>query len=349
MVLCNEAIVIISVCTDYSSSISETQEYLLERGHNVSKRCISNYRKKLRLERGGNLNLCASKTRVGKRKLSPSQEQEVVAKLKTKDPPSYRDLATQYPVSKSTIFNIKEKHGLHTVKKPRVHAMSDLTIRKRIERCLPLAEKLESYGLERLVTSDEAWFYLRGTEGKREIQHLNPGETRRDAEVLPVKNHPQGVMVWTGICERGIIGPLFVESGAKINSKYYIDSILTPAINQTNQLYPDGRFLWHQDSAPAHASRMTASWLKNNDVDFISKEEWLPSSPDCAPCDFFLWGYVKWRVKKRQVSNLDELKDIIIQEMNNIPHKMITKAIFSMPQRLREVHEAHGKHLKKRV
>ena len=230
-----------------------------------------------------------------------------------------------------------------------MHAITALTIEKRLLRSLPLAEKLEAFGLHKLVTSGEASFYLTGNEGKRYIQHLKPDQSRKDAEVMPNKNHAQGVMVWAATSDRGVIGPIFVESGAKINSQVYIDMILTPALESTRELYPENDYLWHQDSAPSHVSKMATEFLEKNGVTFISKDEWLPSSPDYVACDYFLWGYVKWRVKRRSVKSLSELKVIIQEEFLNIPHKMITRAINSVPQRLREVHAASGGHLKLRL
>ena len=37
-------------------------------------------------------------------------------------------------------------------------------------------------------------------------------------------------------------------------------------------------WVFQQDGAPAHTSKQTQEWLNENVPNFISKEEWLPSS-----------------------------------------------------------------------
>ena len=101
--------------------------------------------------------------------------------------------------------------------------MTLLTKEKRVARALSLADEIETFGLDKLVSSDEAWFFLTGNEGMRKIHHLIHGQTREDAEVYPKKSHPQDVLPWIGICDRSLIGPIFVKTGAKINSEVNIN------------------------------------------------------------------------------------------------------------------------------
>ena len=156
-------------------------------------------------------------------------------------------------------------------------------------------------------------------------------------------------MCWIGISENGTIGPIFVDKGAKINSEVYIKTILKPALKTALELYPDGRFLWQHDSAPAHASAKTANYLKKHGIEFVDKEEWLPCSPDFAPCDYWLWGYLKNRVRRHTIMSVDELKKVIVKETNSIPHKLITKALRTWGDRLQDVHDRKGQHLKHRM
>ncbi|GBN04521.1 hypothetical protein AVEN_135893-1 [Araneus ventricosus] len=89
--------------------------------------------------------------------------------------------------------------------------------------------------------------------------------------------HPKGVMVWMGILANGVTKP---------------------------RLYPNGVAVFHQDSAPSHASRITQKFLTDQQVQFLWPQQWMPNSPDAALCDYFLWGHLKNKLNKRRVSAL---------------------------------------------
>ncbi|GBN40570.1 hypothetical protein AVEN_21658-1, partial [Araneus ventricosus] len=88
--------------------------------------------------------------------------------------------------------------------------------------------------------------------------------------------------------------PRFVQPGAEINSEYYIQKILKPFLKDDYcRLYPNGDAIFHQDSAPSHASRVTQKFITDQQVQFLKPQQWMPNSPDATPCDYFLWGHLK--------------------------------------------------------
>ena len=42
----------------------------------------------------------------------------------------------------------------------------------------------------------------------------------------------------------------------------------------------------HQDLAPSHTSQQIIEYLKKYKINYITLEEWMPSSPDAAPMDY---------------------------------------------------------------
>lgn len=48
-------------------------------------------------------------------------------------------------------------------------------------------------GWEKVITSDEAWFYLRVCRGKRELQYISREQKRCDAVAFESLAHPQGI------------------------------------------------------------------------------------------------------------------------------------------------------------
>ncbi|XP_053205949.1 uncharacterized protein LOC128390280 [Panonychus citri] len=152
-------------------------------------------------------------------------------------------------------------------------------------------------------------------------------------------------MVWIGMSARGLTQPIFVEPGAKINAQYYISAILTPFIDDlAPQLYPEGGYIFHQDSAPSHSAKVTLDFLKSKNIKFIHPLEHTPTS-HAAPCDFFLWGYLKSQLAHRKVETIEGLKNIIRDEVRKVPITMIQDALRSWPRRLREIYYAKGYHI----
>jgi hypothetical protein len=63
---------------------------------------------------------------------------------------------------------------------------------------------------------------------------------------------------------------------------------------------------------------------------------WPAHSPDLAPCDFFLWGYLKSKVHTHRPENLRTLKDAIRRETAAIPPAMTERVMRAFRNRLEE-------------
>ncbi|GBL91201.1 hypothetical protein AVEN_195098-1 [Araneus ventricosus] len=158
-------------------------------------------------------------------------------------------------------------------------------------------------------------------------------KNRRDLTPSTTVPHSKGIMVWMGISANGVTKPRFVQTGAKINSEYYIQKILKPFLKDNYcRLYPNGDAVFHQDSAPSHASRITQKFLTDQQV---RPQQWMPNSPDATPCHYFLWGHLKNKLNKRRVSTLRCLQKAIREEMKKIPQELILRALKSWPKRCR--------------
>ncbi|GBN72380.1 hypothetical protein AVEN_87079-1 [Araneus ventricosus] len=142
--------------------------------------------------------------------------------------------------------------------------------------------------------------------------------------------------------------PRFGQPGAKINSEYYIQKILKLFLKDDYcRLYPNGDVIFHQDSAPSHASSVTQKFLTDQQVQLLRPQQWMPNSSDAAPCDYFLWGHLKNKLNKRRVSTLKSLQKAIREEVKKIPHEMIFWALKSWPKRCRQIYYAEGLHIEK--
>ena len=77
-----------------------------------------------------------------------------------------------------------------------------------------------------------------------------------------------------------------------------------------------------QDGAPCHTARIVKSYLQDIFGDRVLAAgwgpEWSPRSSDLTPCDFHLWGTLKNMVYGRGYETLEQLKDGIWREFENL-------------------------------
>jgi transposase len=100
---------------------------------------------------------------------------------------------------------------------------------------------------------------------------------------------------------------LALPKGHTFNAEYYRDNILT-ALTQL-QSEDDGRKLVvHVDNARAHTDQKCRTFYEENGLRLAPH---LPYSPDLAPSDFFLFGYVKERLEGMVFPSYEELLNTI--------------------------------------
>ena len=73
--------------------------------------------------------------------------------------------------------------------------------------------------------------------------------------------------------------------------------------------------------------------------------EWPARSPDLAPCDFFLWGYLKEKVYRHRPQSIQDLNTAISLEIRRIPKEITDRVMRSFRERLRQCADIGGGHL----
>ena len=130
---------------------------------------------------------------------------------------------------------------------------------------------------------------------------------------------PQSVMVWEGMSAKGRTPLVFIPPGVKINAVKYQELVLDPIVRDLGKTMFNNRpFLFQQDGAPAHTAKVNQEWLRRNIPDFISKEEWPPSSPDLNPLDFSLWSILETNACSTSHKSIESLKKSV-QRMGKYP------------------------------
>lgn len=315
---------------------------MADEGVNITSMTVSRIKNKVRNAKSESppMPRNAKKPKMTKRQLSTLK-----TLLFMVNPPSQVQMARRFQVSRSTIQRMITKLGMRLVVKPKCHAISDKTIKKRFERSWKLYMKLKNDNWKKFITSDECLFTVDQLGGQTRVQYISRDQIRSDAEVFTAASHPASVMVWCAMSSRGLLKPVFVKPGVKINSHYYIDNVLKKLPKEAKRLFPDGDYIFHQDSAPAHTAKITLEFLRKNKINFIKPEEWMPSSPDAAPCDFFLWSYVQQKLKAEPVGDKMQLQKSITKVLKRVPQDMINRALKAWPKRCRHIYYRKGRHI----
>ncbi len=102
------------------------------------------------------------------------------------------------------------------------------------------------------------------------------------------------------------------------------------------------RAIFQHDNDPKHTSKTTTALLKNLRVKVLI---WPSMSPDLNPIEH-LWGILKRKVEERKVSNIHQLRDVIMEEWRRTPVATCEALVNSMPKRVKAVLENNGGHTK---
>jgi hypothetical protein len=159
---------------------------------------------------------------------------------------------------------------------------------------LRILESEERHNFDTILTDDEFWFYFEYPypAAWAEARDLVPTRTERkiDTEKCLIS------AIWS---VNGIHSLLDVPKGTTYNSTFFCQSVLPGLIRKlgehSRRRTLKGLFV-HLDNARPHNSRESSQCLK----DFHPTRMPHPAySPDLAPSDFFLFGYLKAKLQGR--------------------------------------------------
>ena len=154
------------------------------------------------------------------------------------------------------------------------------------------------------------------------------------------------VNVWCALTKTEVIGPFFFAE-VTINSNVYLDMLEGYALPQIEAYQP--HVLFQLDGAPPHWARIVRNVLDHNFPDrWIGRGgpiSWPPRSPDITPLDFFLWGYVKDRVYRTKVRDLQILRARITEAIASVTPEMLANVWREVEYRLDIARATSGAHI----
>ena len=257
---------------------------------------------------------------------------------------SMRKMAEELEVSEWLIRKVvKEDIRYKSYSLRRGQFMSATTKKTRYEKAAALLNRLKHPPVPDILIffSDEKNFTQDQKVNSRNNRWLC-GD-RNDVPIVMKTKFPATVMVLGVVSNKGDVMPPHVfEAGLKVNTEVYLD-VMNNVVKPWRDEVACGRpYIWQKDGAPAYNSKRTQDWCRENLPFFWEKEIWPPSSPDCNPLDYFVWGVAERDVNRSPHNTKQSLITSINEVFANMSRENVIKACSRFRSRLEEVVEAEG-------
>jgi histone-lysine N-methyltransferase SETMAR len=164
-----------------------------------------------------------------------------------------------------------------------------------------MLERQERRSWHDIVTLDESWFYLH-TDHELIWAQPDPKIPERERHTL----QSQKVMLTIVWNPGGFRSINILPKGFRFNASDSVTQILDPLskwrraqVGRTNR-----KLIMHADNARPHTAKMTSQFMEQNSM---HREPHPAYSPDLAPSDFYLFGYVKQLLSGCQFADQESL------------------------------------------
>jgi [histone H3]-lysine36 N-dimethyltransferase SETMAR len=248
---------------------------------------------------------------------------------------SYDEIEAETSLSRGTIFNIIHDtlHMKKITSRWVPHELSDKNRKDRVQICKQNLAKFKegSWRLYDVVTGDESWFYHRQIGSKQSnASWVAEGESPRTVVKKQI-NEPK-TMFTIFFKTSGVVSITYLDKGKTIDAQTYINESLKSLVKALKRQRPSTGAdfqKFHHDNARPHVDKRVKNYLKRNK--FITIDH-PPYSPDLAPCDFWLFDYIKQRLGN--YTSVQSLAEAITAIVQSIPKEEYLKTFHKWLERM---------------
>lgn len=316
----------------------------MEMKNTLGAKCVS-YQSITKYLRDYNIGLPSPEKKKSEKFLRPDGVSAFILRVLGEYPfASLRQIEEMTGIPKSTVeFHLTQKLKFKNVLLKWIpHRLNEGQKEERVsisKELLKILRSAKHRGWKYFVTGDESWFYFSYDHDRMWIQPGEKPETREKKMIgsqkamLSVFWNPNGIQVINWLPE-----------GSTFNAQYYIDEILCP-LSEMDGGFPDNegrRLTVHADNAKPHTARKATRFFE---LSGLKKAPHPPYSPDIAPSDFFLFGYVKEKLKGSSFETRYELFAEVQKILNEIPKETLENVFEEWDDRLRMVINTNGDYI----
>lgn len=184
--------------------------------------------------------------------------------------------------------------------------------------------------LRKVLTQDETWIYFSNPRNSMWINNNDNPPVRVSKKINSKKVMISVIWSVTGIKSVTMLG-----RNQKFNSKFFSDTVLD---NLSKNISTKGYYL-HMDNAKPHIVPQKLKELG------IIRLEHPPYSPDIAPSDFFLFGYLKNMLQGYEFDDEKQLYDKVNELLYSIPKTTLENVYNEWIERLYTVIQSNGNYI----
>jgi hypothetical protein len=188
-----------------------------------------------------------------------------------------------------------------------------------------------------VIFSDESMFSIQANKAhvrRRSNERLLP------SCIAPTVKHPESVMIWGCFSFYGPGRLYVIPKGTTVNSARYKEILETRMLPSAIGMYPDGDFIFQDDGAPCHRSKVVKAWFQEYGV--TPMHEWPGQSPNINPIEN-LWSIMKTMVNRNKSGNrISLIEEIICAWHRTVTLETLHRLVESMPRRIAGVIAAKG-------
>ena len=189
------------------------------------------------------------------------------------------------------------------------------------------------------MTGDESWFYLT-TNHETQWLPLSEKPSKKIKPTIGAKKYMLTIF-WNTY---GFHLVKILPEGIIFNDDYFITEILEPIYQNTARLREESRkkIVLHFDNARSHISKKVLQYLASHDMERAPQP---PYSPDLAPSDFYLFGYIKGLLAGRSFNSAEELLSAVDEILSEISETTLMRVFKEWEERLKQVIELNGDYI----
>lgn len=256
--------------------------------------------------------LCKCQTRV------PPQENEadmnILLQVVENRNVSIRQIENTLGIPRSTVYR-KLKRQTPRFKSFKYKLQQQLLDEDRFPRMqfcetmLELINNDRTYS-KRILFSDECSFPTHGIPNRQNFRYWS---TENLHLAVPRRSQfRKSVNVWAGLLGHRVIGPFFIDG--TLTAEKYLQLLQENVGPGLEELALDCQIIFQQDGCPAHSSNAVREYLNNTFPDsWIGRGgtiHWPARSPDMAPNDYFLWGFLNDRLYNNEQNYYNTVEDL---------------------------------------
>lgn len=200
-----------------------------------------------------------------------------------------------------SVRNYLIRNNLRAFRKAKKPLLTNKMMKRRYEWGKNMIKKADKFW-ESVLFSDECYISLNSGDqiySRRPRLTKNSNLSTNYFSMAP--KHPVKVMIWGCFSSKGP-GMLKIVDGT-MKSRDYLNVLETKMLPSARDLFGDNSFIYQDDSAPCHRSKIVKEWENSRNIEVL---EWPGNSPDMNPIEN-LWAILKQKVRTHRPTNKSEL------------------------------------------